>query len=229
MARLLHNPTIFKTNGEYDQVILQLSGEGYELNTYIAQHDWATDKFDAAYDAYYLKGHAPVFNTVGKDSVAYSVNQMPNLYDEELYVSFSHKKNGKTFTISVDQESAEDYFHVVLKDLHTGKIVDLKEQDYTFVSDASAPVQRFKVIFSNNYVVPVEVTNESLNVWFSDHTLQLDPRVDANVKDIRVMNVAGQLIATGATASDIYVEDHGVYIIQVLTNTGDVFNVKVSK
>lgn len=222
-------PNYFKAG---NQVVLNLIGEGHVVDTYIAENPSSTEVFDGAFDAHYLypTTNFPTFNTVGRDSTAYSVNQVPDLTANPIYVSFFYEKNNKNFTISIDQAMANNVNLILLEDTYTQTLTDLKNYDYSFTSNRAAPAQRFKLHFSQSSIGIAEMENGSnFKVWVNNNELRFDENENLEGATINVYNTNGQLIASGTTVNPIYVEKAGVYVVNVLTKEGRAYNVKVVK
>lgn len=220
-------PNYFKTGTEIE---LLLSGQGVNAKTFIVENVLSTNGFDANFDAFYFFGANTVFNSVGADSNAYSVNQMPNLQGEEVYVSFYHPTNNKSFTISVDQTKSAAFAGLLLTDLYTGSVTDLKSGDHIFTSNSAALAQRFKLMISQSNIGIAELENGSnLKVWVSGNELRFDENESLEGAIINVYSINGQIIVSGTTASPIFVDQEGVYVVNVLTKNGHSYNTKVVK
>jgi len=222
-------PNYFKTG---NQLILNLNGAGHDINTYIAENPSATSGFDGAFDAHYLYPNTnfPTFNSVGIDSTAYSVNQVPDLAGQEIYLSFFYENDNENFTISLDQGMASNVNVVVLEDLFTQTLTDLKNYDYSFISNKNAPAQRFKIHFSQSTIGVTETENgNDLHVWIKNNQLQFEESADLEGATINVYSATGQLISSGTNANPIFVNQTGVYVVHVLTKKGRVYISKVAK
>lgn len=220
-------PSYFKTT---NQTTFVLTGQNYTVKTYVAENFNATNLFDGKFDAYYRAGTAPIFNTVGADSTAYSINQMPVLDGQELYASFYHNSNGKAFSIALDTASTPATNHIYLTDIYTGAVTDLTTGAYNFTSNKNAPVQRFKLFFTNSSVGIAEVKNtENLNVWFTGDALQLDENVNLENASVQIFSISGQLVAQGCAQDNIVLNKSGVFVVTITTAQNHVYNVKVIK
>ena len=219
----------FKTRNVFK---FNLKGDGYDLNTYVSEDAGATNKMDDSFDAYFFPhtGDAPYFNSVGKDSTAYSVNCLPELDLEEMYLTFNYKNHGEVFTLSLDNSQSFGIESVLLHDLHTNTTVDLMSKPYQFTSDIQANAQRFKLSFHEDFVNIEEYSSHAaLKAWFANNELIFGDREDLEGSYVEVYNLSGQKIASGNIEDPIFVDKEGIYVISVLTKGGTSLSAKVFK
>lgn len=176
-ARTIGTTSFFKTSPN-DVVEFVLSGDGYNESTFIYQTDGATVYFDRDYDALFFKhdGTAPVFNSVGVDSTAYSVQALPDLSLNNQFLTFDYGAGSKPFTIWVDPSQLSGLSNLYLEDLHTGSTVDLMQGAYAFTSDTQALAQRFKLTFVLTPPCTNNPVSTNMKAYNGAHFLpQLDP------------------------------------------------------
>lgn len=222
----------FKTNTAGYNVVLTIDGQGKSNRTEIVLNQDATTGFDNNFDAYYLSANpdVPAFYSTDALGVRYSLNQLPNAANQVINLGFTHAQNSKQFTISLDQTLASAISFVTLEDTYAQTLTDLKNWNYSFMSNDAAPAQRFKLHFSQSSIGIAELENGSnFKVWINNNELRFDENENLEGAIINVYSTNGQLIASGTTVNPIYVEKAGVYVVNVLTKKGRTYNVKVVK
>jgi hypothetical protein len=147
-----------------------------------------------------------------------------------LYLSFYHQANNKAFTISLDPASNSPVGDIMLEDLYTGAIVNLMANAYTFSSNSAAPVQRFKLLFSQNSVGIQEIeTGLYTKLWFNEDVLQMDEKALENIEHISVFNISGQLVAESSDLENIVINETGVFIVKISLKENISHTVKLVK
>jgi hypothetical protein len=215
-----------------NNVILSVSGEGRTNQTEIVLNPSATSGFDGDFDAYYLSALAnvPALYSQDNNGVKYGLNQFPSSSGQTVDLGFSYYQNNKTFTISLDQNLASAISFITLEDTYAQTLTNLKSSDYTFTSNAAASAQRFKLHFSQSSIGVAEMENGTdLKVWVSGNELRFDENTSLDGATINVYNTGGQLLLSGTTANPIFVNQTGVYVININTKMGQTHNVKVVK
>jgi len=222
----------FKTNNE---MALILTSGDIHLKTILAENYATTDNYDASFDAYYLLSYtgknATMFNSVGVDSMMYAKNQVQNLSKQPIYLSFGHKQNNRSFTISLDAVNGPDIYFAALEDLHTGTLTDLFQEDYKFFSTSDAPAQRFKIHFNRESAKrAADKYNTEFSVWNRGNELMFGDNINIENTVINVFALSGKLILSQSfNDSPIYFEETGVFLVQVSFKTGETINTKLIK
>lgn len=221
-------PGFFKTKNE---LTLNLSSDSIHLKTVLVENTAASSKYDFGLDAYYLWSfsgeNATIFNSVSSDSMMCSKNQVSRL-TEPVYFSFAHKQNNKAFTLSL--EATTSLYVAILEDTYTGVFTDLLASDYTFISTDAAKTQRFKLHFSQRSAnrASAQYTKE-LMVWVKDNQLMYEGLDNLNGATVSVFSIGGKLISSGDIENPLFIEQKGVFVIQVRARNGETFNAKLIK
>ncbi len=213
-------PNYFKTN---NWVELNLSGEGFSIETTINENTSAVNLFDDEFDAPYLfpiEG-APIFNSVSADSVSLSRNTFGNLEENSIYLSFFYKESHKNFEIAIDNTLIEDIDYIYLEDLYAKKVVNLKNGKYSFNSNTGAAAQRFKIHFSNASKKPSEFSvNQDFTVWQNNSKLNFKWKfINPNSK-IEVFDLQGRQLINAQASEEIYLNRTGIYFVRITNLNG---------
>lgn len=213
-------------------LFLDVQGQGFTVSTEIAEAPLSTIDFDGHFDAHYMEpmSNAPLFFSVTNDSMAVSVNQIPDLEDT-VVVSFSNIQNNKSFTLSMRGNQLPPFVNVMLLDTYTNDLVDLNQEDYSFLSDENAPVERFRLFVQKNGLhtdqepTADEAQNPKLRVWFAHDKVNIESSKPLRNAQVYLVNMAGQTVVnqtfSNLSAGSIPVQiPSGVYVIWVQSLDG---------
>jgi len=178
-----------------------------------------------------LYAEAPELYSV-KDGYNYSIDRYRDMTDN-LTVNINAKCGVEsTYTITATNIAEFSYSDkVVLEDLKTGTLTDLKQvNSYSFAGGPSDAQNRFKLIFKGPTGIDEPVVEAKQQVYIYSYGSEIF--VDANQLDIGscdvyIYNALGQLLQkanyTPATSSQkvAVLEAAGVYIVKVVSRTGN--------
>jgi hypothetical protein len=208
-----HSTAPFFKDEIADIVRLEVSGNGYTNETVIRFLDLATPEFDGDWDAYKLFGivpEAPAIYSAENDMMA--INSLPATNTVPVGV-----KAGVPGEFTITATETSEFTDVILEDLFTGNITDLKSNFYTFNYDMNLD-NRFIVHF-----VPLAVgenPDDLINIYSNQKDVYVS--VPANTKgDIVVYNLMGQEVARTLITdvlNKITLEKSAYYVVKVMSN-----------
>ncbi|WDF63318.1 glycine-rich domain-containing protein [Flavobacterium sp. KACC 22763] len=199
----------------------------------------ATNSNDALYDA----------TTMGSNSYIdfYSINESKNLivqgralpFDNTEVIPLGYRsgvddKGDRNFTISIDH--ADGFFatqDVYLEDKTTGKIIDLRKENYTFFSAGETNTTRFSLRYTNKTLGTGEFENLENTVLVSvkDKTVNIASSKET-IKEVNVYNIGAQLLYTNSkvNASELQIKNlHStdqVLLVKITLENGHTFTKK---
>ncbi len=198
------NTQFYKTANEVEKNRLWLNianTQGAFKQLLIGYVEGATNGIDPIFDA----------TTMGSNSYLdfYSINESKKLTIQGRALPFNNAeviplgyksgvddKGDRSFTISIDH--ADGLFTtqpVYLEDKETGKIVDLRKENYTFFSVAGTNTTRFTLRYTNKTLGTDDFENLENTVLVSvkDKTLKIVSSKET-LKEVRIYNVGAQLL-----------------------------------
>jgi hypothetical protein len=208
-----HSTAPFFKDEVADVVRLEVSGNGYTNETVIRFLDLATSGFDGQWDAHKL------FGTIAEAPAIYSsengmmaINSLPETNTVPVGV-----KAGVPGVFTIAATETSEFSDVILEDLQTGTITDLKTNSYTFNYDMN---------FDNRFIVhfiPLAVGEnpaDLVNIYSSQKDVFVS--VPANTQgDIVVYNLMGQEVARSiinGVNNKITLNKSAYYVIKVVSN-----------
>jgi hypothetical protein len=208
-----HNTAPFFKDEVADIVRLEVTGNGYTDETVIRFLDIATPEFDGDWDAHKLFGSVPEAPAIySTDNGMMAINSLPAT--NTVAVGVNAGVPGE-FTITATETS--EFADVILEDLMTGYITDLKSNSYTFSYDMNLD-NRFIVHFT-----PLAVTEnpaDLINIYSNHKDVYVTVPANTN-GDIVVYNMMGQEVARTLIAdvlNKITLDNSAYYVVQVLSN-----------
>jgi len=199
----------------------------------------ATNGNDALYDA----------TTMGSNSYIdfYSINESKKLivqgralpFDNTEVIPLGYRsgvddKGDRNFTISIDH--ADGFFNtqaVYLEDKVTGKVTDLRKENYTFFSAGETNTTRFSLRYTNKTLGTGEFENLENTVLVSvkDKTVNITSSKET-IKEVNVYNIGAQLLYSNSkvNASDLQIKNlHStdqVLLVKITLENGHTFTKK---
>ena len=141
------NQNVFYKNELNDQIVLNVTGNGFTDQTFILFDDLSTETFDENADAYKLISDyndlLPQIYSVSGDT-KYSINSLPKT--NIVALGFQSKSDGN-FVISLDKTIGSGY--IGLRDHKTGSITNLAIESYAFEYKSGDDPDRFELILGN--------------------------------------------------------------------------------
>lgn len=132
---------------------LNITGNGYQDNIFIAYMNGATFGYDGQFDVIKLFGiyQAPQLFSIIPGNINLSINVLPDItYYNTVQLGLNVGAD-TTYTITATGTSSfTNYISIVLEDTKTNSFTELMQQPvYNFNASPSDSVTRFKVHFSN--------------------------------------------------------------------------------
>lgn len=170
-------------------LVIEASGNNYTDKMYIRFLDEASEGFDGDWDAYKLLSYAPlvpqIYSRSGGQNLA--INSLPAT--NSIQVSFVA---GTTGNYTIGAVKSDDFENVILEDLSTGAITDLKSETYTFGHDEAADSDRFVIHFS----VAGPENMDDITIYSGNGNVYVIMPAESDGQ-VMVFNVIGQEIASG--------------------------------
>jgi hypothetical protein len=221
-----HSNNFYKSSKTVDNlVVVNISGNGYEDNTYLRINDSASYGLDKKHDAYKLFGteDAPQLYSILDDETILSINEFPQNKTEEI-VKLGVKV-GKESTYTITAPSINDFENVMLEDLKSDKITDLTSEAYEFTAAPDDDEHRFNLHLTKSSTIGVEENSElaGVNVYAHDQNIYFNADENLTNGTMTIYNTIGQVVMTSnvETGSEIIrMENRGAYIVKVQSNEG---------
>lgn len=218
-----HNSTNwYKATENQDRIVLRaIDHEGQTAQTTIIRFDGnATSGYDTEYDSYFLPGFAPQMYTCDQQDSKYAMNTLPAISDDLAIPVGFVKNQSNYFTIALaDGYQGQSLF---LSDQYTNQTVDLTQGSYSF-SATENDLSRFTLHFALVGIDEMEAFVPSLHAWHANGVLYID---DAEPGLLNIFDTLGRPVfqqqPTGNGHLTLTLElKPGIYIVQLLTGTGD--------
>jgi hypothetical protein len=137
-----------------------------------------------------------IYSLSGTTKLAIQGRPLPFQITDEVPLGF-HANLPGTFTIGLnDYDGIFQQQNIYLKDNHTNQIYDLKEEEYTFISNAGSFENRFILLYQNSSVL-----NTSSSVFDANSIILYQPNQDLIIhsgsivmKRVRVFDSRGRLL-----------------------------------
>ena len=208
-----HSTSTFFKDEVSDIVRLEVIGNGHTDETVIRVLETATSDFDGQWDAHKLFGSvddAPAIYSVDNDMMA--INSLPATNTVPVGV-----KAGVPGEFTITATETSEFADVILEDLLTGAITDLKNNAYTFSYDMNMD-NRFILHFTPLAVG--ENPEDLINIYSNQKDVYVS--VPANTKgDIVVYNLMGQEVARtiiSGVSNKITLDKSAYYVIKVVSD-----------
>ena len=208
-----HSTAPFFKDEIADIVRLEVSGNGFTNETVIRFLDVATPEFDGEWDAHKLFGivpEAPAIYSVENGMMA--INSLPATNAVPVGV-----KAGVPGEFTITATETSEFTVVILEDLLTGAITDLKSNSYTFNYDMNLD-SRFIVHFAPLAVG--ENPADLINIYSSQKDVYVS--VPANTEgEIVVYNIMGQEVARTIITdviNKVTLDNSAYYVVKVMSN-----------
>lgn len=129
------------------------------------------------------------------------------------------------YTISLSDNGADEYDYVMLTDAQTGKTVNLKEAGYGFSAHAASDMaNRFALTFKKID----EVSHISPTAYAIDNGVRVE---NLSIGDeLKLYDTHGRIIEqrTAVAVSESFIQPKGVYILSIIRNANEKWNLKLS-
>lgn len=186
-------------------------------------NDQATEGFDAAFDARFLPGYAPLFYST-QNGESLSTNTLPDLSDNRAVEMGFVKNLSSSFSIELTASTISSVGTIFLTDKLTGSVTDLTTDPvYSFTASEGEDANRFKLTFKGAYSVPESLSASGFTVYATGGVIHVTSE-SANGK-VMVNDMAGRMIGSDEVSAGsplrIDMQGHpGVYIVRVIAASG---------
>ncbi|MXO06314.1 T9SS sorting signal type C domain-containing protein [Flavobacterium sp. HBTb2-11-1] len=200
----------------------------------------ATNAIDVDYDAVTMGSNSYIDFYTLNESKKLTVQGRGLPFDNTEIIPLGYKsgvddKGDRNFTISIDH--ADGFFTtqpVYLEDKVTGKVIDLRKENYTFFTIAETNITRFALRYTNKTLgtgdfenienaVLVSVKDKAINITSSKET----------IKEVNVYNIGAELLYSNSkvNASELQIKNlHSsdqVLLVKITLENGHAFTKKV--
>ncbi len=200
----------------------------------------ATNAIDVDYDAVTMGSNSYIDFYTLNESKKLTVQGRGLPFDNTEIIPLGYKsgvddKGDRNFTISIDH--ADGFFTtqpVYLEDKVTGKVIDLRKENYTFFSAAETNTTRFSLRYTNKTLGTGEFENLENTVLVSvkDKTVSINSSKET-IKEVNVYNIGAELLYSNSkvNASQLQIKNlHSsdqVLLVKITLENGHTFTKKV--
>ena len=205
-----HSTSTFYKDEVADIVRLEINGNGYTNETVIRFLDIATPEFDGQWDAHKLFGIVPGAPAIySSHNGMMAINSLPFTNVVPLGV-----KAGIAGTFTIEATETSEFSDVLIEDLLTGRITDLKSNSYSFYYDLAMD-NRFILHFAplgvdDNFVDYTNIYSYGKDVYVNVSEITSG--------DIVIYNLMGQkVISTSISGllNKVTLKEGGYYVVVV--------------
>ncbi|MHC0446627.1 glycine-rich domain-containing protein [Flavobacterium sp. 3-218] len=214
--------------------------EGVFKQLLIGYMDGATNHNDLSYDAETMNSNSYIdFYTIN-ESTNLTIQGRALPFDNTEVIPLGYRtgvddKGDRNFTISIDH--ADGFFdtqEVYLEDKVTGKIIDLRKENYTFFSAATTNTTRFVLRYTNKTLGTGDFENleNSVLVSVKDKAVKITSSKET-IKEVNIYNVGAQQLYSNnkVNASELQITNlHSsdqVILVKITLENGHTFTKKV--
>lgn len=204
---------------------LNISGNGYQDNIFIAYMNGATFGYDGQFDVVKLYGiyQAPQFFSIIPGNINLSINTLPDITYYNIVQLGLYVGKDTTYNItSTGTNSFTNYSSIILEDTKINVNTELMQQPfYSFLGSTSDSVTRFRLHFSN----PTHISNnveDGIVILNSNKRIIIISLNNELLKKVEIIGVKGDNLfnKTYNNQKKIEIETvfpSGFYLIKVLT------------
>ncbi len=220
-AQVQDHEISYKSQNETGDNLLRLraTGNGYNDETLIHFEEQTTSAYDAAYDAYKMKGldEAPQIFSYSDGNDELAINSLPATALVELGFTC-----GLPGIYSINWEGQSGFgsdTQIFLEDLVTGQMIDLqKVQEYNFSYQTDDDIHRFNIHFYGpNAIAKNEI--QKVNIYAYKDEILIQNKIFDNAI-VTVYNLLGQPVAEDRISkgyTSIRLEKEANYIVTVVS------------
>lgn len=194
----IHSSISFYKEKQYisNLLVFEATGNGFSDVTFIRFNQDATDGFDNDFDGYKLSGSdaAPQLYTTA-ENINLSINELPFSTQEIIIPLCLEAIDGKEYEISLAENTLSESVFVMVNDLHTGTIQNLKiNNKFSVIHNAGIPSDRFQIMINGaTETEEMKLPDESISILFYDNTLNIKTRKPGKIQ-VSVCNLAGAML-----------------------------------
>ncbi|MDP5198212.1 GEVED domain-containing protein [Flavobacterium sp. DG2-3] len=202
--------------------------------------DGATNSNDLSYDATTMNSNSSVDFYSINESKRLTIQGRALPFDNTEVIPLGYKSTvdatgDRNFTISIDH--ADGFFdtqEIYLEDKATGKIIDLRKENYTFFSAAGTNTTRFALRYTNKTLGTGDFENLENTVLVSvkDKAVKITSSKET-IKEVNIYNVGAQLLysndkvnASELQTTNLHSSDQ-VILVKITLENGHTFTKKV--
>ncbi len=192
-ARVHSSSNFYKEkNNVEDLLVLKVEGNGFSDQTYIHFNGIATNDFDSDFDAYKLMGvsNAPQLYTKAGDSKL-SINVLPYTSEEITIPLALEVGNDTEYTISVIENTFRESLDILLKDLESGVVYNLRTNKQLTINQSTSNPDRFLLLI--NGITGIEENLDVDGIEIYSYGNQVFIKAD-DPGEVRVYNLLGQQV-----------------------------------
>jgi len=205
---------------------LNIAGNGYQDNIFVAYINGATFGYDGQFDVVKLFGiyQAPQFFSIISGNINLSINALPDInYYNTVQLGLYVGKD-TTYTISaIGTSSFTNYASIILEDAKTNTNTELMQQAvYQFLGSTSDTVTRFKLHFSNPTSI-IEDNMDGIVVFKENKKIIILSLKNELLKKVEIFGVKGEKLFANTYNNPKKIEIDtfslaGIYLIKVTTS-----------
>lgn len=173
-------------NNNHNQILL-----GYVEN--------ATNALDFGYDGIILNnGNSAIYSLVDNNELVIQGKTLPFTDEDSIQLGFTSQKSG-LFTISLgEKEGLFTNQSIYLKDNVTNSLIDLTQNNYSFMANAETINNRFEIVYKNNLSNNNQTEfNENTVIAFNENNSLVITSRTTKMKSIIAYDVLGRVLFEG--------------------------------
>ncbi len=241
--RVTGNNSDFRSNevSDINKLWIRLTTSAYEeaiAQTAIGFTNFASQTFDKGYDSPRLGTFLSLFSVL--ETGEHLAIQGREAFDPniELTLGFSTSiDTEETYTIGIDhlEGISIENTPIYLIDHFVNTIINLKEEDYSFVSNKGIQSHRFTILFKERQTLDIEEQEngfeESITLYPNptNENITLSYTGENNLTQLRILDIAGRLVEQINLSSfnrslqiDLSNYTIGLYFIEIQSNTRNI-------
>jgi hypothetical protein len=208
-SKITSNLSTFFRDYKPELTLNIISGNGYSHETHFRYNEWASENYEAEYDARVLSTRnekAPRLVSLSKDGKELSINAI-NSYNSQIPLSIKNYEISKNIKLEVKNLGDFEYSCecILLKDKLTGVTYDLKSTtEINFFSSETSINDRFVLSLSDNPNCKRELINKqnTLNGYVSSNQLNLEVISSESINgnyQLLIYDMVGKLVFSEQT------------------------------
>lgn len=194
-----------KTQDEKHRIWLNLNQGEIKHNQILLGYMFgASSNYDAKIDALVLdNSKSMIYNSINDKEYVIQGRALPFSDEDVVKIGFKAVTEGM-FEINI--ENVDGLFTnqaIYLKDNYTGSIVNLKEDKYTFISQAGNFKDRFEIVYKKASLKDVEVIENTVLVYKNNNEIVLNSST-SKIKSVKVFDILGKQIFASQVNNQIF-------------------------
>ena len=227
-----NNDTYRNSEIQRERIWLNIFNESYQLGstTLIGYTAITTDQFDSEVEVKRLATPVSLYSELETGEQLVIQGRKPFDVEDKVSLSFATQiEESQNYTISIQDidGAAISEATVYLIDNQNGKITNLSEDDYTFVSDSGVYQNRFTLYYKNSTLDIVDASIESVSVYPNPAQNVINiVSSQVEIKDIAITDIRGRTVLTQPVKSknevqlDVSSLTSAIYFMRISTTDG---------